>query len=59
MTSRIIGSSKTTARGVKTRLTRARNRSCSDGSIMMMRPNCRTKSSPLESVDRSIPWALE
>ena len=36
MTSRIIGSSAVTARGVNTRLTSARKRSCSGGSIMMM-----------------------
>ena len=35
-TSRIIGSSAATARGVNTRLTSFRNRSCSGGSIMMM-----------------------
>ena len=41
MTSRIIGSSDVTARGVNTRLTSARKRSCSGGSIMMMLPEAR------------------
>ncbi len=36
MTSRIIGSSATIARGVNTRLTSARMTSCSGGSIMMI-----------------------
>ena len=36
ITSRIMGSSATMARGVNTRLTRARMTSCSGGSIMMI-----------------------
>ena len=59
MTSRIIGSSAVTARGVNTRLTSLRNRSCSGGSIMMMMRKLRIVSGSCQSVDRSTPWALE
>ena len=47
------------ARGVNTRLTSARNRSCSGGSIMMMLRKPRISSGSFDSVDRSTPWALE
>ena len=53
MTSRIIGSSAAMARGVNTRLTSARNRSCRGGSIMMRLSNGGFV--PLASVDRSTP----
>ncbi len=59
MTSRTIGSRAVTARGVNTRLTSARNRSCSGGSIMMIIPRERTKSASRVNVERSMPWALE
>ena len=59
MTSRIIGSSAVTAFGVNTRLTSARSRSCSGGSIMMMLRKPRIISGSFESVERSMPCALE
>ena len=60
MTSRIIGSSEVMARGVNTRLTSARRRSCSGGSIMMMVSKPATSSgSFFESVESSMPYALE
>ena len=59
ITSRTIGSRAVTARGVNTRLTSARNRSCSGGSIMMIIPRLRMSSASLVNVDRSTPWALE
>ena len=58
MTSGTIGSSAAVARGVNTRLTRARSRSCLGGSIMMM-VSKDTHISSLDSVDRSTPWADE
>ena len=51
MTSRIIGSSAVTAFGVNTRLTSARSRSCSGGSIMMMLLKLWISSESFESVD--------
>ena len=59
MTSRIIGSRLVTARGVKTRLTSARRRSWSGGSIMMMLWSWRISSGGLLRVDRSTPWLDE
>jgi hypothetical protein len=59
MTSRTIGSRATTAFGVNTRLTRARNRSCSGGSIMMIIPRDRTSSGSRVRVESSMPLALE
>ncbi len=59
MTSRTIGSSALTALGVNTRETRARKRSCSGGSIMMMERYIRMTASSVLSVDRSTPWAEE
>ena len=59
MTSRIIGSSAVTAFGVNTRLTSARSRSCSGGSIMMMLLKLWISSESFESVERSMPCALE
>ena len=59
MTSRIIGSRPLIARGVNTRLTRARIRSCSGGSIMMIISSARIISGSLLSEDRSTPWVDE
>ena len=59
ITSRTIGSSAVTARGVNTRLTRARIRSCSGGSIVMMDFELADDLGVLGEVDRSTPWVLE
>ena len=58
MTSRTIGSKAATARGVNTRLTRARMRSCSGGSIMIMDRYRSISLGSLVSMDRSTPWVL-
>ncbi len=59
ITSRIIGSSDSTRRGVNTRLTSARSRSCSGGSIMMIILYILISSGSLVSVERSMPCELE
>jgi hypothetical protein len=59
ITSRTIGSSASTARGVNARLTRDRNLSWSGGSIMMMLCNWRINSGGLLKVERSTPWLDE
>ena len=59
MTSRTIGSRAPTARGVKTRETKARSRSCSGGSIMMMEAYIRMTSGSVCKVERSTPCAEE
>jgi len=59
MTSRTMGSSAPTARGVNTRFTNARSRSCSGGSIMMIDRYILMISGSVVRVDRSTPWLLE
>ncbi len=59
MTSRIIGSSEVTARGVNTRLTSARKRSCSGGSIMMSCRYWRISSGSFDNENSSMPCELE
>jgi hypothetical protein len=58
-TSRTMGSRDCTARGVNTRLTRARSRSWSGGSIMMVLAQLRIVAGSDDGVCRSTPWLDE